>query len=51
MVQEGWPVGVIKDYFGNLVSEYHLLAGGLVLLLATSLTMSVGDPLCGVDVA
>jgi uncharacterized protein len=47
MVQEGRPVGVIKDHFGNLVSEYHSPAGGLVLHLATSLAMNVGDPLCG----
>jgi uncharacterized protein len=51
MVQEGQTVGVIKDYFGNLVSECHSPAGGLALHLATSLAMNVGDPLCGVDVA
>lgn len=51
MVRKGQPIGVIKDYFGNPLAEYSAPADGMVLLVATSLAMNVGDPLCGVGVA
>ncbi len=50
-VQARQVVGVIKDYFGNLLSEYRAPATGLVLFVVTSLAMNEGDPLVGVGVA
>jgi hypothetical protein len=50
-VREGQRMGVIKDYFGNLIAEYSAPANGMVLLLATSLAMNEGDPLFGLGVA
>ena len=49
-VRTGQRMGTIKDYFGTLVAEYSAPAAGMVLLLATSLAMNVGDPLFGVGV-
>jgi predicted deacylase len=51
MVREGQLIGVIKDYFGTPVAEYKATADGMVLLLATSLAMNVGDPLLGLGIA
>ena len=45
------PVVGYKDYFGNPVAEYKAAADGMVLLLATSLAMNVGDPLFGLGIA
>jgi predicted deacylase len=50
MVRTGQCMGTIKDYFGNLLAEYSAPADGMVLLLATSLAMNVGDPLLGLGV-
>ena len=43
-------MGVIEDYFGTQIAEYSAPADGMVLLLATSLAMNVGDPLFGLGV-
>jgi predicted deacylase len=50
-VRRGQRVGLIKDYFGNLVAEYSAPADGMVLLLATSMAMNAGDPLFGIGIA
>ena len=50
-VHQGQLAGVIKDYFGNVIAEYPAPDEGMVLLLATSLAMNVGDPLFGLGVA
>jgi predicted deacylase len=47
-VQEGQPVGVVRDYFGNTLREYHAPTTGVVLFLVTSLAMNAGDPLLAV---
>lgn len=49
-VRKGQLMGVVKDYFGSPLGEYRAPADGMVLLLATSLAMNVGDPLFGVGV-
>ena len=51
LVRKGQPIGVIKDYFGNTMAEYKAPADGMVLLLATSLAINVGDPLFGLGIA
>jgi len=47
-VEEGQPVGVVRDYFGNILREYHAPTAGIVLFLVTSLAMNEGDPLLAV---
>ncbi len=50
-VQKDQVVGVIKDYFGNVLAEYRSPASGEVLLLFSSLAATTGDPLVGVAYA
>jgi len=47
-VQEGQPVGEVRDYFGNVLREYRAPTAGIVLFLVTSLAMNEGDPLLAV---
>ena len=47
-VEEGQPVGVVRDYFGETLREYLAPATGVVLFLVTSLAMNAGDPLLAV---
>lgn len=49
-VDEGQPVGSVRDYFGELLSHCHAPAGGKVMLLAASLAVVEGDPLIGIGV-
>jgi predicted deacylase len=48
VVQEGQIVGLVKDYFGNVLAEYCAPASGLVLLVCMALSVNVGDPLVGI---
>lgn len=41
----GQTVGVIRDYFGQIIGEYKAPATGMVLFAVTSLAIGVGDPL------
>jgi predicted deacylase len=50
IVDEGQVVGVIKDYFGNILAEYRSPARGIVILLFASLAVNEGDPLAGIAV-
>jgi len=47
-VEEGQPVGRVRDYFGETLQEYVAPASGIVLFLVTSLAMNEGDPLLAV---
>lgn len=47
-VNEGQVVGVVKDYFGDLIAEYTAPARGLVLLVCASMAVNVNDPLIGI---
>lgn len=49
-VQQGQQVGVIKDYFGNVLSEYTAPASGIVLLLWSALAVNPENPLIGIAV-
>lgn len=48
--QEGQTVGVIKDFFGNVLEEYKAPGTGVVLFSVTSLAIVEGDPLLAVGV-
>lgn len=50
IVDEGQVVGVIKDYFGNVLAEYKSPARGIVILHFASLAVNEGDPLAGIAV-
>lgn len=47
-VQEGQPLGEVRDYFGTTLQECLAPTAGLVLFLVTSLAMNAGDPLLAV---
>jgi len=47
-VEAGQKVGEIKDYFGNLLAEYHAPCAGLVILLCAALAVNGNDPLVGI---
>jgi predicted deacylase len=49
-VDEGQMIGVVKDYFGNVMAEYRSPAHGIVILLFASMAVNEGDPLAGVAV-
>ncbi len=49
-VEEGQPVGVVRDYFGRTMQECSAPATGVILFLVTSLAMNEGDPLLAVGV-
>jgi len=42
---------LIKDYWGDLVTEPRASADGVVLFVVTSLAINPADPLAGVGVA
>jgi uncharacterized protein len=48
MVTENQVVGVVKDYFGEVLAEYRAPSGGLVLLLCAALSVKQNDPLIGI---
>jgi predicted deacylase len=50
-VQAGTRIGVITDYFGELLSEHLSPAAGIVTLLNTSLAIDEGEALAGIGVA
>lgn len=50
IAEEGQLVGVIKDYFGEVLAEYHSPVEGIVILLFASLAVNEGDPLAGIAV-
>ncbi len=47
-VSKGEVVGVIKDYWGDLLVEHRAPATGVVLFVVTSLAINPTDPLLGV---
>jgi hypothetical protein len=47
-VKAGDVVGVVKDYFGDIIAEYTAPADGLILLVCAALSVSVNDPLVGI---
>ncbi len=50
-VTQGQAVGVIKDYWGDVVAEHRSPANGVVLFVVTSLAINPTDPLMGIGVA
>ncbi len=48
IVKAGDLVGVVKDYFGDVLGEYTAPADGLVLLVCAALSVNVNDPLVGI---
>ncbi len=49
-VREGQLIGVIKDYWGDTLTEHRAPADGVVLFVVTSLAINPTDPLVGVGV-
>ncbi len=47
-VTQGQLVGVIKDYWGDLLAEQRAPASGVVLFVVTSLAINPTDPLVGI---
>lgn len=47
-VQSGQVVGIVKDYFGDVIAEYSAPAGGLVLLVCAAMSINNNDPLIGI---
>ncbi len=50
-VSQGQAVGVIKDYWGDMVAAQRSPANGVVLFVVTSLAINPTDPLLGIGVA
>ncbi|MGH2405648.1 MAG: succinylglutamate desuccinylase/aspartoacylase family protein, partial [bacterium] len=50
-VSKGQVVGVIRDYWGDLLVEHRAPAGGVILFIVTSLAINPTDPLLGVGTA
>lgn len=49
-VEEGEPVGELRDIFGEVQVSLSAPAAGVVLFLVTSLAVKAGDPLLGIGV-
>jgi predicted deacylase len=49
-VRKGEKVGEIRDFFGNVLSEYKADEEGIILYLVTSLAITPGDPLLAIGV-
>ena len=47
-VTEGQPIGVIKDYWGDVLAEHKAPASGVVIFIVTSLAINPTDPLIGI---
>ncbi|MEZ4670835.1 MAG: succinylglutamate desuccinylase/aspartoacylase family protein [Anaerolineae bacterium] len=47
-VSMGQVVGVVKDYFGEVIAEYTAPSGGLVLLVCAAMSVNMNDPLVGI---
>jgi len=47
-VNEGERIGVIKDYWGDVLAEHKAPASGVVIFIVTSLAITPNDPLIGV---
>jgi predicted deacylase len=47
-VTEGQPIGVIKDYWGDVLAEHKAPASGVVIFIVTSLAINPTDPLVGI---
>ncbi len=50
-VTEGQMIGVIKNYWGDVLVEHRAPAGGVVIFVVTSLAINPIDPLVGIGVA
>ena len=48
VVEKGQPIGLVKDYFGNLLGEYTAVESGLVILVCAAMSVNTNDPLVGV---
>ncbi len=47
-VKKGEKIGEIRDFFGQVLSEYFAETDGLLLYLVTSLAITEGDPLAAI---
>lgn len=47
-VKKGEKIGEIRDFFGEVLSEYYAETDGLLLYLVTSLAITEGDPLAAI---
>jgi predicted deacylase len=50
-VKKGQKLGEIRDYFGDVKSEYFADLDGIVLYLVTSLAITDNDPLAAIGVS
>ncbi len=51
MVEQGQPIGELRDIFGDPLEGLAAAATGVVIFLVTSLAVKAGDPLLGIGVA
>ncbi len=49
-VEQGQPVGELRDIFGERLVSLEAAASGVVVFLVTALAVKVGDPLLGIGV-
>lgn len=49
-VSKGEKLGEIRDFFGNVLAEYHAEDKGILLYVVTSLAITTGDPLAAIGV-
>lgn len=50
-LRQGQAVGVIKDYWGDVLVEHRAPVDGIVLFVVTSLAINPADPLLGIGAA
>jgi predicted deacylase len=50
-VEEGQPLGELRDYFGEPLAQITAPAEGVVLFRVTSLAIDAGDPLLAIGAA
>ncbi len=48
MVRKDQVVGVVKDYFGEPITEYRAMASGRILLICAAMSVNPNDPLLAV---
>ncbi len=50
-VKKGEKLGEIRDFFGNVIGQYHAEEEGVLLYVVTSLAITKGDPLTAIGVS